>query len=92
MNTLYLDRLPKGKKATVVALADPTCAHTAKNVQRLQDLGFLPGQTVKILQRGLRKTAPLAVMLEQTLWALRHEEARCIQIRAQDEFTPSKPV
>jgi ferrous iron transport protein A len=46
----------------------------------LAELGFLPGEPVRVVQRGPGGREPLAVQVGDTLFALRLLEARCIQV------------
>lgn len=50
-------------------------------VERLLEMGFVPGEEVLILQKMLF-SGPLIVEVRSTAVALRIEEAQCIQILA----------
>jgi len=47
---------------------------------QLQDVGFLPGEHVAIMARGLPGGDPLVVRVGLSTFALRLAEAACIQI------------
>jgi len=53
----------------------------AATVQRLSELGFLPGEPVHVLRRGPGGREPIAVQVGDTLFALRWVEARCIEVQ-----------
>lgn len=46
----------------------------------LSDLGFVPGEAVRVLRRGLSRTSNLVVRVGQSTFALRHAEAECIAV------------
>ena len=77
---MLLDELPTGTPATVqnVACDDVTVGDTA--LQRLSELGFIPGEPVEIVRRGPGGREPLAVLVGNTLIALRKIEARCVRV------------
>ena len=50
--------------------------------QRLAELGFIVGETVSVLHRGPGGREPIAVQVGDTVFALRHHEASCIQVSA----------
>jgi ferrous iron transport protein A len=53
----------------------------AATVQRLGELGFLPGEPVQLMQRGPGGREPIAVQVGDTLFALRWVEARCVGVQ-----------
>jgi Fe2+ transport system protein FeoA len=85
---MYLDELRPGQQALVVYVDLPDAAQQEAQTrlplwlpQRLETLGFIPGQQVQVIQRGWGRSGLLAVLLEgHTLWALRPAEAHCIQV------------
>ena len=48
--------------------------------QRLEEIGFLPGERVSVMARGLPGNYPLAVRVGHSTFALRRAEAACIQV------------
>ena len=48
--------------------------------RRLAELGFLPGEAVRIVARGLMARAPIAVRIGTGTFALRLFEAACIRV------------
>jgi ferrous iron transport protein A len=79
MNTLLAD-LPDGALATVVAVAANGHGLMPEHLRRLGELGFLPGEPVQVLHRGPGGREPLAVVVGDTMFALRLLEARCITV------------
>jgi ferrous iron transport protein A len=49
--------------------------------QRLEELGFLPGERVLVLTRPRRGGDPLAVRVGHSTFALRRVEAACVRVR-----------
>lgn len=83
-----LTDLPVRVDARIVALVPPEEAHDPEIVARLGELGFLPGERVRILARGLFGD-PLAVRVGTGTFALRRAEARCVHVRREEE--PRRP-
>jgi ferrous iron transport protein A len=48
--------------------------------RRLAELGFLPGEAVRIVARGMLARAPIAVRIGTGTFALRLFEAACIRV------------
>jgi len=67
----------RGVIARVQAVGESVDAAT---VQRLSELGFLPGEPVHVLRRGPGGREPIAVQVGDTLFALRWAEARCVDV------------
>jgi ferrous iron transport protein A len=49
--------------------------------RRLVELGFLPGESVRVVARGMLSRAPIAVRIGTGTFALRLFEAACIRVR-----------
>lgn len=77
---LRLDMLPKGQSATVVALHTGTDERAQARVLRLMEIGFLPGESVRVLARGFPAADPLAVRVGQATFALRRHEAALVLV------------
>ncbi|WP_026355115.1 FeoA family protein [Massilia niastensis] len=74
-----LDALQPGQSATVVHLA-PGAQQDGTDVQRrLMELGFVPGERIRVLKRGMG--GPLAVKVGQSTFALRRFEAALVSIQ-----------
>ena len=48
----------------------------------LAEIGFLPGELVSVMARGLPGSDPLVVRIGQSTFALRRAEAACITVEA----------
>jgi ferrous iron transport protein A len=79
--TLCLHQLPVGRRATVARVVSASADIDAVALRRLGELGFLPGEPVQLLRRGPGGREPLAVMIGETMFALRLLEAQCIEVR-----------
>lgn len=78
--TLLLADLPDGAHATVLQVRGQGSVLDARQLQRLGELGFLPGEPVQVLRRGPGGREPLAVVVGDTMFGLRLAEARCIAV------------
>ena len=76
---IRLTELPPGTRARVVSVS-PTDATAPELGRRLAELGFLPGEAVRIVARGLMARAPIAVRIGTGTFALRLFEAACIRV------------
>jgi len=79
--TLCLHQLADGARATVAGVVSASPEIDAVALRRLGELGFLPGEPVQLLRRGPGGREPLAVMIGETMFALRLLEAQCIEVR-----------
>lgn len=75
--------LPRGRTAAVVSVQRAAQAAVALPT-RLRELGFLDGEEVEVLARGVAG-GPLAVRIGETTFALRTAEARCVLVRQRPE-------
>lgn len=75
-----LTQLPTGAHATVARVCAQSGHTDGATLQRLGELGFIPGEPVQLLQRGPGGREPLAVVVGETMFALRWLEAECIQV------------
>ncbi len=85
--TLCLHQLADGARATVARVVSASSEIDAVALRRLGELGFLPGEPVQLLRRGPGGREPLAVMIGETMFALRLLEAQCIEVRLDDAGT-----
>jgi ferrous iron transport protein A len=76
---IRLADLGLGTHARVVSVAS-TDAKAPELGRRLAELGFLPGEAVRIVARGLMSRAPIAVRIGTGTFALRLFEAACIRV------------
>jgi ferrous iron transport protein A len=80
--TLCLHQLGDGAQATVVGVVSAAPEIDAVALRRLGELGFLPGEPVQLVRRGPGGREPLAVVIGETMFALRLLEAQCIEVTA----------
>ena len=80
MTATLLSDLPDGVHATVQHVQAHGTGLDEDQLRRLGELGFLPGEPVQVLRRGPGGREPLAVLVGDTLFALRLLEARCITV------------
>ena|ERR1700736_5587428 len=76
---IRLADLATGERAWVVSIAGDTRDSPALG-RRLAELGFLPGEMLRIVARGLMGREPLAVRIGTGTFALRLFEAECIRV------------
>ncbi|OYY39023.1 MAG: hypothetical protein B7X65_01970 [Polaromonas sp. 39-63-25] len=82
-NTLSLVDLPPNRITTIISLREAEGGDAQSQVlQRLSELGFMPGETISVLRRGPGGREPIAVQVGDTVFALRRHEASCIQVKA----------
>jgi ferrous iron transport protein A len=77
---IRLADLPAGTLACVVSVSAPDGAAPQELSRRLAELGFLPGESVRIVARGLMSRDPIAVRVGTGTFALRLFEAACIRV------------
>ena len=83
--SIQLADLATGAEARVVSVAaldssGPTPGGSAELGRRLAELGFLPGERLRIVARGLVGREPIAVRIGTGTFALRLFEAACIRV------------
>ena len=77
---MKLTDLKIGACARVVSVVAADAAAPPELGRRLAELGFLPGEMVRIVARGLLSREPLAVRVGTGTFALRLFEAACIRV------------
>ncbi len=80
LTTMRLSHLPTGAHATVKRVSSHSGHAGEPNLERLGELGFIPGEPVQLLHRGPGGREPLAVVVGETMFALRWLEADCIEV------------
>lgn len=77
-----LDKLKHGTVAVVTDLghALDKSLHTTEILRRLQELGFVTGERVRVLQRGVPGGEPIAVRVGSSTFALRGFEASLVSV------------
>lgn len=77
-----LDRLPRQVHAHVTALQPARNEQERAVIQRLMEIGFLPGEPVRVVASGFPGGDPLAVRVGQATFALRRHEAALVHVQA----------
>jgi ferrous iron transport protein A len=75
-----LNELPHHIDARVVRLMNPACLDERELVLRLLEIGFLPGEQVRVIARGFPGHDPIAVRVGHTTFALRGHEAALVRV------------
>lgn len=81
MSLIPLSRLRTGTDATVAQVLAPEQSQDQDLVLRLIEIGFLPGERVRVIARGQPGDEPIAVRLGATTFALRRFEAEFVQVQ-----------
>ena len=76
-----LDALPLRAQALVTGLLPARDAQEHSVLLRLLEIGFLPGETVRVVARGGVGGDPIAVRVGQVTFALRRQEASMVQVQ-----------
>ncbi len=50
----------------------------------LEEIGFLPGESVRVIARGQPGADPLVIRIGQSTFALRRAEAECVAVQRMD--------
>src|SRR5207237_9163173 len=79
---MLLTDLPNGAHATVEGVVAASSEVDAVTLRRLGELGFIPGEPLRLLRRGPGGREPLAVMIGETMFALRLLGAKWIEVSA----------
>ncbi|WP_198970684.1 FeoA family protein [Xylophilus sp. ASV27] len=75
-----LAELPRNVLATIAGLRQPVDAEQSDLLLRLIEIGFVPGERVRVVAHGFPGREPLAVRLGHTTFALRMAEAALIDV------------
>ena len=76
-----LDQLARQARAVVVGMNATQDDEERGIALRLLEIGFLPGEKVRVIAHGYPHHDPLAVRIGHTTFALRSHEAALIQVR-----------
>lgn len=76
-----LHQLACNVSARVVDVHEGDVSSDASIAQRLMEIGFLPGEPVKIVATGFPGGDPLAVRIGHATFALRRYEASLVQVQ-----------
>ena len=80
---LRLDQLPRHTPATVLDVASAGTAEDNEVALRLVEIGFLPGEVVRVIAQGYPGGEPLAVRVGTSTFALRRHEAALVHVQAE---------
>lgn len=78
---MLLSELPNGTQALVEGVQAASTEIDNNSLRRLEELGFIAGEPLEIQRRGPGGREPVAVLVGDTLLALRLLEAQCIHVR-----------
>ena len=80
-----LDQLPARAQALVTGMRPAGDAQERAVLLRVLELGFLPGETGRVLARSGLGGDPMAVRIGQATFALRRGEAALVQVRRHEQ-------
>ncbi|RFD19990.1 ferrous iron transport protein A [Komagataeibacter melaceti] len=80
---MRLSDLPRGTDAVIDAVDDPGNADPV--AQRLRELGFVPGEAVRVVATAPMGGDPIAVRIGFTRFALRRTEAERVSVHTVKE-------
>ena len=80
-NSCSLDQLRDLQEATVLGVESRDGSVPPHLLRRLTEIGFLPGERVRVMARGAFGATPLAVRVGTSTFALRDAEARCVHVQ-----------
>ncbi|WP_194712392.1 FeoA family protein [Noviherbaspirillum soli] len=75
-----LSLLRKGERAVVAGMADAAGDEERAVQLRLRELGFVPGEAVRVVAVSFPGADPIAVRVGATTFALRRFEAAMVQV------------
>jgi Fe2+ transport system protein FeoA len=82
MSAILLSSLRTGAEAVVAGVLPPQQAQDHELALRLIEIGFLPGERVRVVARGQPGDEPIAVRLGHTTFALRRFEAALVTLES----------
>jgi ferrous iron transport protein A len=86
---LCLSHLKKGDSASVVGTIEGEGADQAAMKRRLVELGFVEGETIRVVAESFPHRDPIAVRIGNTTFALRRHEAALIRVNPAQVKVPS---
>lgn len=81
MTAVPLSSLTTGEEATVVALQPPQGSQDHDLLLRLMEIGFLPGERLRVIARAMPGGEPIAIRLGHATFALRRFEAALVGVQ-----------
>jgi ferrous iron transport protein A len=79
-----LAKLEMNQPHVVSAVAVP--AHAPEWARWLEEIGFIPGERVTLVARGMLGGDPLVVRVGSSTFALRLAEAACVHVRSDPDL------
>lgn len=79
-NALPLNRLARHTPATVLELRSLGEPDDNQRILRLTEIGFVPGEAVRVIAHGFPGGEPIAVRIGRSTFALRGHEAALIRV------------
>lgn len=76
--SLTLEHMPLRKPCFVQAVQAP--AHAPEWLRWLEEIGFIAGEQVMLMARGMPGGDPLVVRVGTSTFALRRAEAACVKV------------
>jgi ferrous iron transport protein A len=76
---MNLEEILPGTRARVRGIAN-TSNQPADIRGQLEDIGFLPGEQVEVLRKGLLGQGPILIRIGSSTFALRESEARMVEV------------
>ncbi len=80
-----LDQLPLQVNAVVVDVAAGSAPEDMDRLIRLTEIGFVPGERVRVVAHGFPGREPVAVRIGHTTFALRRHEATLVTVMPERE-------
>jgi ferrous iron transport protein A len=73
--------LDRAELESLYRVSEVNCPQGASQIKgQLEDIGFLPGEQVTLLRKGLLEKGPYMVRVGASTFALRQSEARMIEV------------
>ncbi|OWW21769.1 FeoA family protein [Noviherbaspirillum denitrificans] len=79
-DVLCLSHLRKGQSASVLGTLDGEGDDHAAMKRRLLELGFVAGETIRVVAEAFPARDPIAVRVGNTTFALRRHEAALVRV------------
>ena len=81
-----VDTLAPGEAAVIARIEAPPAA--PEWAQRLEEIGFIPGERVMVMSRAVPGGDPMVVRVGLSTFALRRAEAACVHLAAREPAEP----
>jgi ferrous iron transport protein A len=81
MSTVLLSSLHAGAEGSVASVSLGKSHEDQELALRLMEIGFLPGERIRVIARGRPGGEPIAVRLGHTTFALRIFEAAFVSVQ-----------